>query len=56
MKATTGFLLCISALGATMVVGAATPAPVEPGVEWTPPQAAVQYGEVQSVFDAKCVS
>ena len=55
MKATTGFLLCISVLGATMVL-AATPAPPPTGAAWTSAPASVQYGEVQSIFDAKCVS
>ena len=56
MKADTGFLLCISGLGAALVVAAAAPAPVEPGVEWTPPEATVRYDGVRRVFEAKCVS
>ena len=56
MKANTDFLLCISGLGGALVVAAAAPAPVEPGVEWTPPEATVQYDGVRRVFEAKCVS
>ncbi len=38
------------------MVAAAAPAPVEPGVEWTPPEVTVQYDGVRRVFEAKCVS
>ncbi len=54
MKATTGFLLCLSALATTLVV-AATPAPTPTDTAHLAATTA-QYGEVQSVFDAKCVS
>ena len=56
MKASTGLLLCMSGLGAALVVAAAAPAPVEPGIEWTPPETAAQYVGVRRVFEAKCVS
>ena len=54
MKSTIGFLLCISALG--LVVAAAAPAPVTSEFASSAPSVAVQYAEVQSIFDAKCVS
>ena len=56
MNVTTGFLLFISALGASLVVTAAAPAPGpgEAATTWT--GAAAQYAEVQSILDAKCVS
>ena len=55
MKATTGFLMFISALGATLVVTtAAAPAAQSDRVATT--KATAEYAEVQTVFDAKCVS
>ncbi len=51
MKATTGFLLSISAGGAAFVIAAAPPP--SPALSLSP--AAAQYSEVQSIFDAKCV-
>ena len=54
MKATAGFLICLSILGAALVAAAAAPPPSAPA-SVALNQAAVQYGEVQSVFAAKCV-
>ena len=54
MKATAGFLICLSILGAALVAAAAARAPSAPPL-MAPPRTAVQYGEVQSVFAAKCV-
>ena len=54
MKATAGFLICLSILGAALVAAAAAPPPSAPPL-MAPPRTAVQYGEVQNVFAAKCV-
>ena len=54
MKATAGFLICLSILGAALVAAAAAPSPSAPPLP-APPRTADQYGEVQRVFAAKCV-
>ena len=56
MKGTTGFLLCVSALGTALAASTATPTPAPSDGTPARSTANAQYGEVQEIFDAKCVS